>query len=199
MENNVFEQMAKRYDTDERMELAKVIVKEVKTELQDCEANSLIDYGSGTGLVSLELADLVDSVLLVDSSEQMMEVAKAKISYKGISNAKVLYSDFTQETPEFKADIVLMSLVLLHIPDTKKILQEMHKILNDGGKLIIVDFDKNDQISHPKVHNGFSHEELGERLSQAGFTSNKMRTFYHGNRIFMNQDASMFISTSIKN
>jgi ubiquinone/menaquinone biosynthesis C-methylase UbiE len=199
MENNVFEQMAKRYDTDERMELAKVIVKEVKTELQDCEANSLIDYGSGTGLVSLELADLVDSVLLVDSSEQMLEVAKAKISYKGISNAKVLYSDFTQEPPEFKADIVLMSLVLLHIPDTKKILQEMHKILNDGGKLIIVDFDKNDQIHHPKVHNGFSHEELGERLSQAGFTSNKMRTFYHGNRIFMKQDASMFISTSIKN
>jgi ubiquinone/menaquinone biosynthesis C-methylase UbiE len=198
MENNVFEQMAKRYDTEERIELAKVIVKEVRLELRDSKSKSLIDYGSGTGLISLELTDFVDSILLVDSSNQMLEVAKAKIFHKGITNSKVLYSDFTQETPKLKADIVLMSLVLLHIPDTKKILQEIFNILNNGGKLIIIDFDKNDKINHPKVHNGFSHEELKNKLSEIGFKSIEMKTFYHGNRIFMHQDASMFISTSIK-
>ncbi|MGD6830685.1 class I SAM-dependent methyltransferase [Sutcliffiella halmapala] len=198
MENNVFEKMAKRYDTEERMELAKVIVKEVRPVLQNSLPKSLIDYGSGTGLVSLELSDLVDSILLVDSSEQMLEVAKAKISYRGITNSKVLCSDFTQDTPELKADIVLLSLVLLHIPDTKKILQELFNILNDDGKLIIIDFDKNDKIHHPKVHNGFSHEELKQRLSEVGFKSNEMQTFYHGNGIFMKQDASMFISSSVK-
>ena len=198
MENNVFEQIAKRYDTEERIELAKVIVNEVRPELRNSQSKSLIDYGSGTGLISLELSDLVHSILLVDSSKQMLEVAKAKISRKGIANAKVLYSDFTQETPELKADIVLMSLVLLHIPDTNKILQELFGILNDGGKLIIIDFDKNDKIQHPKVHNGFSHEELKKRLSDIGFKSTEMKTFFHGRRIFMNQDASMFISSSIK-
>ncbi|AZU60586.1 class I SAM-dependent methyltransferase [Neobacillus mesonae] len=198
MENNVFEQMAKRYDTEERIELAKVIVKEVRSELRNSKSKSLIDYGSGTGLVSLELSDLVGSILLVDSSKQMLDVAVVKFSYKGITNSKVLYSDFTQETPELKADIVLMSLVLLHISDTKKILQELFNILNNGGKLIIIDFDKNDKIHHPKVHNGFSHEELKKRLSEVGFKSVEIKTFYHGNRIFMNQDASMFISSSIK-
>jgi ubiquinone/menaquinone biosynthesis C-methylase UbiE len=198
MENNVFEQMAKRYDTEERIELAKVIVKEVRPELRNSKSKSLIDYGSGTGLISLELSDLVDSNLLVDSSKQMLEVAKAKISHKGITNSKVIYSDFTQETPELKADIVLMSLVLLHIPDIKKILQELYNILNNGGKLIIIDFDKNDKINHPKVHNGFSHEELKKRLFEVGFQSIEIKTFYQGNRIFMNQDASMFISSSIK-
>ncbi|MCY7793037.1 class I SAM-dependent methyltransferase [Bacillus haynesii] len=198
MENNVFEQMAKRYDTEERIELAKVIVNEVRPELRNSQSKSLIDYGSGTGLISLELSDLVHSILLVDSSKQMLEVAKAKISRKGIANAKVLYSDFTQETPELKADIVLMSLVLLHIPDTNKILQELFGILNDGGKLIIIDFDKNDKIQHPNVHNGFSHEELKKRLTDIGFKSTEMKTFFHGQRIFMNQDASMFISSSIK-
>ncbi|TYS86163.1 class I SAM-dependent methyltransferase [Rossellomorea aquimaris] len=198
MENNVFEEMAKRYDTEARIELAKVIVKEVKQELQNSKSKSLIDYGSGTGLISLELTDLVESILLVDSSEQMVEVAKAKISQKGITNSEALYSDFTQGTPDIKADIVLMSLVLLHIPDTKKILNELCNILNDGGKLIIVDFDKNDNISHPKVHNGFVHEELKEKLSEAGFNSTEIKTFHHGERIFMNQDASMFISSSIK-
>jgi len=198
MENNVFEQMAKRYDTEERIELAKVIVNEVRQELRNSQSKSLIDYGSGTGLISLELSDLVNSILLVDSSKQMLEVAKAKISRKGIANAKVLYSDFTQETPELKADIVFMSLVLLHIPDTNKILQELFGILNDDGKLIIIDFDKNDKIQHPNVHNGFSHEELKKRLTDIGFKSTEMKTFFHGQRIFMNQDASMFISSSIK-
>jgi len=198
MENNVFEQMARRYDTEERIELAKVIVKEVRPQLRNSKSKSLIDYGSGTGLISLELSDLVDSILLVDSSKQMLEVAKAKISHTGKTNSKVLYSDFTQETPELKADIILMSLVLLHIPDTKKILQELFNILNNDGKLIIIDFDKNDKINHPKVHNGFSHEELKKILSEVGFKSIEIKTFFHGNRIFMNQDASMFISSSIK-
>ncbi|RFB18694.1 class I SAM-dependent methyltransferase [Bacillus sp. HNG] len=198
MENNVFEDLANRYDTKERIELAKVIVEVVRPNLQNEKSKSLIDYGSGTGLISLEISDLVDSILLVDSSKQMLEVAKAKISQKGITNANVLYSDFTQETPELKADIILLSLVLLHIPDTDKILQELFRILNDGGKLIIIDFDKNNQINHPKVHNGFLHNELEKRLSEGGFKSIEIKTFYQGTRIFMNQDASMFICTCNK-
>ncbi|MDQ6598190.1 class I SAM-dependent methyltransferase [Bacillus salipaludis] len=198
MENNVFEQMARRYDTEERIELANVIVKEIRPELRNNQSKSLLDYGSGTGLVSLELSDLVADILLVDSSKEMLEVAKTKIAQKGITNSKVLYSDFTQETPKLKADIVLMSLVLLHIPDTKKILQELFNILNDGGKLMIIDFDKNEKIHHPKVHNGFSHDDLKNRLSEVGFISTEIKTFYQGNRIFMNQDASMFLSSSIK-
>ncbi|MCM3398621.1 class I SAM-dependent methyltransferase [Oceanobacillus profundus] len=198
MENNIFEQLAKKYDTEERMELANVIVKEVKAEIQNSKSKSLLDYGSGTGLIGLELSDLVDSVLLVDSSEQMLKVAQAKITHRGITNANVLYSDFTKEIPELKADIILMSLVLLHIPDTKKILQALFHILNDGGKLVIIDFDKNDKISHPKVHNGFSHAELKEILAEVGFKSSDVKTFYHGKQIFMKQDASMFISSSMK-
>lgn len=198
MENNVFEEMANRYDTENRIELANVVSKEVRKALQNNISSSLLDYGSGTGLVSLQLSDIVGSILLVDSSKQMLEVAEGKISRKGITNARVLYSDFTQETPDLKVDIILLSLVLLHIPDTTKILQELFNILNTGGKLIIVDFDKNDTISHPKVHNGFSQDDLKMKLSEVGFTSTDMKTFHHGKNIFMNLDASMFISSSIK-
>lgn len=198
MENNIFEQLAKKYDTEKQIELAKVIVKEVRLELQDSKSKSLIDYGCGTGLISLELSEQVDSVLLVDSSKEMLGVVKTKISKRGITNSKVLLSDFTKSTPELNTDIVLMSLVLLHIPDTKKILRELFSILNDGGKLIIVDFDKNDKVNHPKVHNGFSHENLKRVLSEMGFKSIKIKTFYQGSNVFMKQDASMFICSSMK-
>lgn len=198
MESNVFEQMAKRYDSEERIELAKIVSREVRSALQGSQSKSLVDYGSGTGLVSLELTDLIASVLLVDSSQQMIEVAKNKIAQKEITNATVLHSDFTQKTPDLKADIVLMSLVLLHVPETKKILQQMFNILTEDGRLLIIDFDKNDKIDHPKVHNGFSHEELKEKLSEVGFRSSEIKTFYHGKNIFMKQDASMFIASSSK-
>ncbi|MBW8348020.1 hypothetical protein K0H71_01020 [Bacillus sp. IITD106] len=45
MENNVFEQMAKKYDTEERIELAKVIVKEVRQELRKSTSKSLTAWG----------------------------------------------------------------------------------------------------------------------------------------------------------
>lgn len=198
MENNVFEQLAKKYDTEKQKELAKVIVEEVKAELQDSKSKSLLDYGCGTGLVSLDLSNQVDSVLLVDSSQKMLEVVKTKISKYGITNAKVLLSDFTESSSELNVDVILMSLVLLHIPDTKKILQELFNILNEDGKLIIVDFDKNDQVYHPKIHNGFSHEDLTSILSEVGFKSVQINSFYQGSNIFMKQDASMFIASSIK-
>lgn len=198
MESNHFEQMAKRYDTEDRIELAKVITKEVKLELQNSKSKSLLDYGGGTGLISLELSDLVDSVLLVDSSRQMLDIAETKITHKKIKNSRVLQADFTENTPEFRVDIILMSLVLLHIPDTKKILKELFNTLNNGGKLIIIDFDKNINVSHPKIHNGFSHDEMKKRLSEVGFKSIEIRTFYYGKSIFAKQDASMFISSSTK-
>ncbi|ARK20467.1 class I SAM-dependent DNA methyltransferase [Sporosarcina ureae] len=198
MEENVFEQMAKRYDSDERKELARIVAEEVKPEVQDSRSKSLIDYGSGTGLVGLALADLVESILLVDSSQQMLEVAQAKISRGEITNAKVLYTDFTQESPELQADIVLVSLVLLHVPDTKKILQELYNVLTEDGKLIIIDFDKNEKVTHPKVHNGFVHEELKQLLSEVGFKDIEIRNFYSGKNIFVNEDATMLISTSRK-
>lgn len=198
MDDNVFEQMARRYDTEERIALAKIVAEAIEPELRDSLSKTLIDYGSGTGLVGLALSGLVRSVLLVDSSKQMLEVAEAKISSMGKSNAEVLFADFSQKVPELKADIVLMSLVLLHIPDTKRILQSVFEILNEGGKLIIVDFDKNERVTHPKVHNGFSHDELKKLLSEIGFKQIEIKTFYHGTRVFVNEDASMFLASSIK-
>ncbi|EPG72569.1 ribosomal protein L11 methyltransferase-like protein [Leptospira fainei serovar Hurstbridge str. BUT 6] len=198
MQNNLFDQIASEYDTKERQELAKIIVKEIKSELKNSKDKSLLDYGSGTGLVGLELSPLVDKILLMDSAEQMLEIAKEKIIRANMKNAEVIYSDFTKTTSSIKADIIVVSLVLLHIPDTNRILKQFFSVLKENGKLIIVDFDKNEKVNHPKVHNGFSHTDLKSLLTDAGFKKTEIRTFYNGENIFMNQDASLLISTSLK-
>lgn len=198
MDQNVFEQMAARYDTPDRKELAAVIQKEIVPELVDAKEKILVDYGSGTGLISLDLAGQVKKLILVDAAGNMLEVADAKIAKNNIKNARTLQADFTQELPDIKADIVIVSLVLLHIPDTAKILSQLFEILNPDGQLIIVDFDPNERAVHPKVHSGFDHEELRELLAKTGFHDINIRTFHHGKNIFMKQDASMFLATCVK-
>ncbi|TGL86224.1 class I SAM-dependent methyltransferase [Leptospira congkakensis] len=200
MEQNRFNQIARQYDTEERKDLAKIILSAVEKELQNQKGKTLLDYGCGTGLIGLELFYLVDQVLFIDSSESMLEILKEKIVRTKIdqTKTKVFYSDFTKIESNVKADIILASLVLLHVPDTITLLKQFNSILNADGKLIIVDFDKNENINHPNVHNGFAHLHLKSLLTEVGFKNIEIKTFHHGKNIFMNQDASLLISTSSK-
>ncbi|WP_411842431.1 class I SAM-dependent methyltransferase [Salinicoccus sp. HZC-1] len=198
MEENVFNAMAKKYDTADRIELANIITGEVKNELNGRTYGSLLDYGGGTGLVSFELADQFESILLADASAEMVKAAEGKISDRGLDNIETLHLDLTKDYTDLNADVILVSLVLLHVPDTADLLRSLYKTLNEGGRLIIVDFDKHPEIDHPKVHNGFTHEEIRGRLMEAGFDDAEVRTFHHGKNIFMNKDASMFLAGATK-
>ncbi|MDT2634737.1 class I SAM-dependent methyltransferase [Enterococcus dongliensis] len=194
MSKNIFENMAHMYDTPERKQLAQIITNKIKPEFY----GKVIDYGCGTGLVSLPLANQAEHLLLIDPAENMLALAQQKINQQQLTNVHVLPADFTEEVPEVTADLIMMSLVLLHIPDTKKILTELFKLLPDKGKLLIVDFAKNPLINHPKVHNGFSATELTDLLETIGFSQVTIQNFYHGEKIFMNQDAGLFLATCIK-
>ncbi|PJZ58061.1 class I SAM-dependent DNA methyltransferase [Leptospira barantonii] len=195
MENNIFNQLANQYDTNERKELARIIVDAIRPELVDCKNKTLLDYGCGTGLVGLEFCSQVDRLFLMDSSASMLEVVQEKIVQSKIENAEIVYDDFIKSSSNVRADFIIASLVLLHVPDVSRLLRGFYKALNPNGKLIIVDFDKNESVSHPNVHSGFTRDDIESLLNDSGFHAVKIKTFYHGKRIFMNQDASLFICT----
>ncbi|MOA29975.1 hypothetical protein D3C78_1510230 [compost metagenome] len=91
-----------------------------------------------------------------------------------------------------------MAQVLLHIQDIEFILSRLFDVLNEGGHLLIVDFNKNEQIASNLVHNGFDQAELTDTMIKIGYRNIQSKTFYTGNKIFMGQDASMFILDSQK-
>lgn len=149
--------------------------------------------------ISVQLAHEVSELIMVDSSNDMLKVVDEKIKQSKLENTRTLLADFIQEVPEIKADIVMISLVLLYIPNTRAILENVYPVLNKGGKLIIVDFDYNEKVKHPKVHSGFKRDELKRLLSEIGFQSSEIRNFHHAKDVFMNQDADVFIAISQKN
>lgn len=196
---DVFEQMARQYDRPERVAVARRIAEAVGQVLMGAEDKDAMDYGCGTGLVGLELVDQVGSMLFVDASAQMIACVEEKIERADIQNAGTLCADFLEEAPsDIRVDYILMSQVLLHVREYAALLQLLCGMLRPGGHLILVDFDKNERVQSDRVHNGFVQQDLRGELERMGFASVVSHTFYEGQSLFMNQDASLFIMDALR-
>lgn len=189
-----FEMMARKYDTPERVEVAKMIATAIRQELKDSQDKTAMDFGCGTGLVGLELIGNLQSILFVDTSANMLEVVTEKLHQQEILNGEVKCFDFEKNEPfEEKVDVIFMSQVLLHIKDPIALLKRLSHVLNDQGQLLIIDFDKNEKVQSDLVHNGFVQEDLRQELIALGFGEVTSETFYTQEALFMGQTASLFL------
>lgn len=189
-----FEMIADMYDTPERIKIAKVSSEAIQEYLVDAKSKNAIDFGCGTGLVGMNLLHEFHSVLFLDTSQNMIQQVKQKIADFNLRNANTLCFDFEQEgLSDLHADYIFMAQVLLHIPDVEFVLSRLFDVLNEGGHLLIVDFNKNENIVSDIVHNGFHQNELSDMMTKIGYKHIQSKTFYHGGKIFMGQDASMFV------
>lgn len=193
-----FEMIAAVYDTPERVHIAKISSDAIRDYLIEHEVDTKnmdgIDFGCGTGLVGIDLLDCFRSVLFLDSSESMIRQVEEKSGSLGLRNVDTRCFDLEKNgRPDFHADCIFMVQVLLHISNTESILSRLFDILHEGGHLLIVDFDHNEQIVSDLVHHGFDQNELADTMLKTGYKNIRSKTIHTGRKIFMGQDASMFI------
>ena len=138
-------------------------------------------------------------MLFLDTSQNMINQIKQKISDFNIQNVDTLCFDFEKEgLLDLHADYIFMAQVLLHIKDVELVLSRLFDVLNEGGHLLIVDFNKNEKVVSDIVHNGFNQVKLTDIMTKIGYRNIQSKTFYTGSKIFMGHDASMFILDSQK-
>ena len=191
--------IANIYDTSERIQIAEVSSNAIREYLVDAKSKNAIDFGCGTGLVGLNLLKDFSSMLFLDTSQNMINQIKQKIADVNLQNAATLCFDFEKDSLlDLHADYIFMAQVLLHIEDVELVLSRLYEVLNAGGHLLIVDFDKNEEIVSDMVHNGFDQIELTDIMTKIGYRAIQSKTFYTGSKIFMGHDASMFILDSQK-
>jgi ubiquinone/menaquinone biosynthesis C-methylase UbiE len=191
---NVFDRIAQHYDSEKQQALAQQILTVLKKEIGDCSQKVILDYGCGTGLIGLELAQVCKEIILMDPSVEMMKIVNDKIQHAELTNTQTIRGSFsTGKIPEIQADSIIVSLVLLHVPETQELLNHLYAALKDQGEIFVVDFDKNEHVQHEKVHNGFNQKEWARKCELAGFKQMTSHTFYQGEALFMNQAASLFI------
>lgn len=175
--NPDFDSRAAQWDNlPRRVALANAVVDTIIHEANPQPGMRMLDYGCGTGLVTLGLLPLVQDVVAVDSSQGMLEQLKAKASEAGISNLQTMFIDLDQEwhLPE-GIDLLVSSMTMHHVPEVAPLLKRFRTIMNPGGLLCIADLEQEDGSFHDAgmaiSHKGFAAEEMEGFFLQAGFST----------------------------
>jgi len=203
---DIFDSMAKDFDTDVRAKRAKVTADEIRMHIVDGRAKSAIEYGCGTGLVGLQLINDFNTLLFVDSSAEMIKQLERKLDGLNVPSASALCYDFLSDIPpELHADYIFSSMVVHHIKDIESVLSHFYNILRTNGHLLIVDLDKEDGRFHADFpnfdgHNGFEHSFLSKLTAKAGFIKTEIKTYYYDSKIVNGETApySLFILDAVK-
>ena len=142
----------------------------------------VLEFGCGTGLITMRLQPHVGRIVAVDSSEGMLAQLNRKVAAAQATNIETRFVDLARAGRlEGQYDLVVISMVLHHIPEPAAIFLEFHRILRPGGRLAVFDLDAEDGLFHQDPtgvhHNGFDRQALGRDLAAAGFHSH---AFSHG-------------------
>ena len=191
-----FNESAKDWDTDKRINRAKIIATEILTSIATDGSYSAMEFGCGTGLVSFNLYDKFKKITLIDSSAGMIDRLNSKINDYKITNMVSKHLDLSNESSlDEKFDVIYNSMVLHHIHDTNAIIRTFYQLLNNDGYLCIVDLNEEDgsfHKDHPDFdgHNGFNQEELKKILVNAGFDDIQSNTFFYDEKVIDSEKIS---------
>ena len=170
-----FDREAASWDENpERVKLAKDIAGTIAREIRLEPVMDVLDFGCGTGLLTLELQPSVRSITGVDSSRGMLDVLNGKIGKQNLANVKTLCFDPDRgDDLPGRYDLVVSSMALHHVRETQPLLNLFHRIINPSGYLCIADLDPDGGQFHSDnegvFHFGFDREKLRQSLAEAGF------------------------------
>jgi 2-polyprenyl-3-methyl-5-hydroxy-6-metoxy-1,4-benzoquinol methylase len=174
-ERKDFNKEAAQWDSNPgRVKLANEVADAIIREAAPARGMDALDFGCGTGLVTLRLQPLVRSILGADSSEGMLGVLQAKIQSQGLSNVKTRQVDFEKGGRiEGEFHLIVSSMTLHHVPATAPLFRQWRELLLPGGTVCFADLDAEDGSFHGDntgvFHLGFDREHLKKLLRETGF------------------------------
>jgi ubiquinone/menaquinone biosynthesis C-methylase UbiE len=175
---NYFDKAAGNWDSEpRRVALARAIGETIVREAKPNDLMDVLDYGCGTGLLSLFLLPHVRSVTGADNSPGMLDVLRGKIAEAAVAGMRAIPLDLERDpVPAERFHMIVVSMAMHHVTQIERILRTFWQLLLPGGTLCIADLDTEPGSFHaPQVagrvhHHGFDREVLKHQLSAAGFT-----------------------------
>lgn len=117
-------------------------------------AMRVLDLGTGLGHVALLVAGLLEtegSVLGVDQSGRLLEIAERRRVAAGAENVSFVQSDARTFTADEPFDAIVARLLLFHLPDREELLRRQLEALRPGGKMVVIEFDIGAMRAEPEV------------------------------------------------
>ncbi|MEN6426162.1 MAG: class I SAM-dependent methyltransferase [Phycisphaerales bacterium] len=174
-EKRNFDKEAAAWDENPtRVRLANDVADAVSRHVALRADMEVLDFGCGTGLLTLRLAPLVRSITGVDSSQGMLDVLAAKTAKQNLPNVRTLHLDLDRgDVLPGPCDLIVSCMTLHHIERVDSLLGEFHNTLSPLGHLCIADLDSDDGQFHSDnqgvFHSGFDRHELRRIFAAAGF------------------------------
>jgi SAM-dependent methyltransferase len=170
-----FDEAAPTWDAEERRTLlARDVTAAIATRCALPADLDVLDFGCGTGLVSLGLRPLVRSVTGVDTSRGMLDVLEGKLREGGVPGVRAVFlpPDAPLSLPD-RFHLVVSSMTLHHVADLARLFSRFHDHLLPGGRVALADLDTEDGTFHDDargvVHLGFDRGDVAALLRVAGF------------------------------
>jgi SAM-dependent methyltransferase len=109
----------------------------------------VLDLGAGAGEPSLSAAQRVGAsghVVATDISSNILEFAAQSARDRGLANLETRVMDGEKpDLPDATFDAVLSRLGLIYFPDRDGALRSAHRLLKDGGRVVLAGFSTPDQ------------------------------------------------------
>ena len=174
---SIFDAKAAAWDEDPfKVKLANDISDAIMREIAPSQNMNVLDYGCGSGLVTLRLQPFVKSITGMDSSGGMLEALRSKVEKQNLKNVHIRFMDLEQCTEVNETfHLIVSSMTLHHVKEPDRLLKRFYDLLLPGGLLGIADLDREDGAFHKDntgvIHFGFERTQLKELLINAGFGS----------------------------
>lgn len=159
-----FNHVANTWDSKEKILLMQELSQKTIAKLNIQEKISIMDFGCGTGLFGLEFSDYIQTLVGVDTSAGMLEVFNEKT--KGFENISSKMVNLENETLDQSFDLIISSMAFHHLDYPNQMIGKLCNLLSAGGKIAIVDLEKEDGSFHPDPvemgvkHFGFTNDEI---------------------------------------
>ncbi len=134
-----------------------------------------VDLGTGTGAVLKTFAGHASQSIGIDSSREMLAIARVNLEAAGLRQAQVRHAEiYALPFPDGFCDFVTIHQVLHFLEEPGRAIAEASRILEPGGRLLIADFAPHDldalRTDHAHRRLGIAAEQMSQWLARAGLS-----------------------------
>lgn len=176
-----FDALANQWDQNQnRVFMAQKVARAMRIALAPAGSEHALEFGAGTGLVTLLMARHVAQLTAVDGSAGMLDVLRGKCALKHLDHVTLVHGDVPAALPDASFDLIYSSMTLHHVADVPGLLKVLFAHLVPGGRVALADLDTEDGSFHGDAqgvaHHGFDRATFAAWLRDAGFAEPAITT-----------------------